>query len=513
MADKQLWSGDNARRITRRIIVECDLVLQTPALFGTGDHDLITDMPLLVDAYDGVTPVLTGASLTGALRAYLWARERGYRVGDPTEKPPDDLTEKPPDEKPEFCTELLFGGFKGHDGGLQSALIVDDAFGTNFGVETRDGVRIEAKTRTAASGNLFDMQVWRAGTTFPLRLELLLANPRRDMGSDYHLRLKQGLAIALAGLTDGGITLGGRKKRGFGRITTHNWRIKAYDLTSTSGLCDWLKHGHIPLAEQQLTPTDDPLEHPEFGFEALIDQRHRFRMEAEFVLDGSLLIRSAGRPNSISPDMVHLTNHEGKPIISGTSITGALRSRSRRILNLFHDDETTRQRINDLFGVFGAGEDASASRLIVEETLIEQPQFELVQNRVAIDRFTGGAKDSALFNEQPVFGKRDKKGTLQTRLRVNLTIRNPQKRDIGLMLLLLKDLWVGDLPLGGEVSVGRGRLAGRVAQIHYRHHHDDKWQTEAWCLEHQQGRIKVEGVAPQRLEQEFVSAVSRGATR
>lgn len=505
MADKQFWSGDNSRRITQRIIIEGDLVLQTPASFGTGDHDLITDMPLLVDGYDGVTPVLTGASLTGALRAYLGAREAGYRQSD-----------KVIAQSPSRFTEALFGrfkfgGFKGDDDGLQSALIIEDAYGTNFGMETRAGVRIDPKTRTASNKELFDMQAWQAGTTFRLRFELLIAQPRRKMGKDYHQRLKQGLALALEGLTDGSITLGGRKKRGYGRFTTQNWRIKPYDLTIADGLCDWLKNGHKPLADQQIKPLASPTEHPEFSFEELIDQRHRFRMEAEFALDGSLLVRSAGRPNSNSPDMVHLTDHEGKPIIAGTSITGALRSRTHRILNLFHNEETTRQRINDLFGVFGkdlrSTENPSASRLLVEETVIEEPQFELVQNRVAIDRFTGGAKDSALFNEQPVFGRKNNK----TRLHVNLTIYNPKPQDIGLMLLLLKDLWTGDLPLGGEVSVGRGRLCGQTVQMQYRHkdNENQQWQTENWQIANDEGQLSVEGVTTDRLEQ-FVTAVRTG---
>ncbi len=498
MADKQFWSGDNSRRITQRIIVEGDLVLQTPALFGTGDHDLITDMPLLVDGYDGVTPVLTGASLTGALRAYLGAREVGYLQ-------PDKVIANSANK----LTEALFGGFKGDDDGLQSAVIVDDAYGINFGMETRDGVRIDPQTRTASNQELFNMQAWQAGTIFPLRFELLLAQPRHKMGKNYHQRLKQGLAIALEGLTDGAITLGGRKKRGYGRFTTQNWRIKPYDLTTAAGLCDWLKNGHKPLADQQIESLEKPTQHPVFDFGSLIDHRHRFRMEAEFALDSSLLVRSAGRPNSNSPDMVHLSNNKGEPIISGTSITGALRSRTHRILNLFHDEKTTRQRINDLFGVFGKDlrdtDNPSASRLLVEETIIEEPQFELVQNRVAIDRFTGGAKDSALFNEQPVFGRNNGK----TRLHVNLTIHNPKPQDIGLMLLLLKDLWMGDLALGGEASVGRGRLRGQIVHMQYRHYENQQWQTENWQIANDNGQLSLTGATPDHLEQ-FVAAVHTG---
>ena len=64
-----------------------------------------------------------------------------------------------------------------------------------------------------------------------------------------------------------------------------------------------------------------------------------------------------------------------------------------------------------------------------------------------------------------------------TRLRLELSLRQPavadrvddakreaeaqtRRAEIGLLLMLLKDLCSGDLPLGGETGVGRGRLRG-----------------------------------------------------
>ena len=46
-------------------------------------------------------------------------------------------------------------------------------------------------------------------------------------------------------------------------------------------------------------------------------------------------------------------------------------------------------------------------------------------------------------------------------------------------MLLLKDLWTGDLPLGGEISVGRGRLCGRSATLSWKR----AGQTEEWRIE------------------------------
>ena len=524
------WLGRKSRCIEQRIVVEGELVLQTPAHFGDGDSDNFTDMPLLVDAADGLSPLLTGATLAGALRAYLHSREQGYRQPD---KPGEDT-----------LTELLFGGFKEDNNGGQSALIVDDARGNNYTTQYRDGVRLDPTTRTAyverdkdddgeirERGHLFDMQVWSAGTSFPIRLELLLAVPQHINGNyskETHFeRLQKALLIALQGLSDGGITLGGRKNRGYGRITVNNWRVKKYDLLSKAGLMEWLTMGNSPLQDapvDELTQTDA---FKQFENEDLTDRREYFRMEAAFKLDGSLLIRANGLPGSNSPDMVHLTDHDGKPVLSGTSVAGALRQRARRILNLvYKDEEEAAKWLNNLFGDEEMRDNFYASRLIVEETKIEKPQFDLVQNRVAIDRFTGGALDTALFNEQPVFGKPE------TRLKINLRLikpvtpykPDPQKSDaenkadfekqqeqnektfqsqIGLLLLLLKDLWAGDLPLGGEASVGRGRLQGKTAVLTYK----QTGKTEKWRLiEGENKQITVETESITSL-QSFVDAL------
>lgn len=83
----------------------------------------------------------------------------------------------------------------------------------------------------------------------------------------------------------------------------------------------------------------------------------------------------------------------------------------------------------------------------------------MIQNRIAIDRFTGGAYQGALFNEQPVFPKES------TRVVLNMKLHKPENYEIGLLLLLLKDLWTNDLPIGGTSSIGRGRLKGIEATL------------------------------------------------
>ena len=90
----------------------------------------------------------------------------------------------------------------------------------------------------------------------------------------------------------------------------------------------------------------------------------------------------------------------------------------------------------------------------------------LVQTRVKIDRFTGGAYEGALFTEQPLIGKPDSEVELHLTLRVPCDAKEPDQRELGLLMLLLKDLWTGDLPVGGESGIGRGRLKGKRSNLY-----------------------------------------------
>lgn len=437
------------REIVERWVIEGRLQLKTPAHLGNGDSDELTDMPLLVDARDGISPLLTGASLAGALRAYLGEWERGYnqqRYGAEVDQG--------------SATVKLFGMLSGQDDGEQSRLIVEDALGQAETVERRHGVGIDPTSRTAKEKRLYDTRLWPAGSTFKLRLELLISQ------GDDGILLHRALATALTGLTDGGITLGMRKRRGFGQACVTAWRVRCYDLRKLDNLFAWIEHGAEDLGDQPPACTNIA---QALDVSALLpDQRDWFSVEGEFSLDGSsLLIRTEGL-DSGDPDMVHLQARQpdgsAQPVLSGTSLAGALRARAYKIVHTLTDSDQAKRLSNALFGPedIEGGDKGAASRLHVEERVIRQARTDLVQHRVSIDRFTGGALPTALFNQQPAIG------LAETVVTLGLRLRAPEPHEIGLLLLLLKDLWTGDLPLGGESSVGRGRLRGQ--RLILRHH-------------------------------------------
>ena len=298
MSKKSPETWRRPRPVQKRILVRGKLELVTPTHFGAGDPDPLSHvkMALLKDPLTGKA-LLPGASIAGALRNYLREYQLGY------DKPFADFELE---QNTWACK--LFGGYKGDDDGVQSLLIVDDALAEIDNVELRDGVRIEAATRTAKKDMLFSMEALPASTKFNLSFELLVPNAEKD-------ELTKILALALQGLEQGEITLGARKLRGFGQCKIAGWQVTEYNLTKPQGLIDWLTRKTSAPAEKSIK---DALGVNLADYEDK-DARKYFDLQAKFAVDGSLLIRSGFGSIEGSPDTAHLhienKNGQTTPII------------------------------------------------------------------------------------------------------------------------------------------------------------------------------------------------------
>jgi CRISPR/Cas system CSM-associated protein Csm3 (group 7 of RAMP superfamily) len=469
----------NQRHIIERIIIRGTLILDTPTCLGSGDADGPTDMMLARDSISSHA-ILTGASIAGALRNYVHENEHGYGKNE---------QKNGKEEQNNSLSTSLFGGIAKDDDGDQSPLIINDSISSQVPkIELRDGVKINSATGTPADKAKYDLELLQAGTEFPLSFELLI-----DKHDDKNRLIKE-LAIALSGLEKGEISLGMKKRRGFGRCKVERWQVWNFNLEDASDRTSWLLFDRecsnkLPVITDKIADAlDVVLDEGE-------DKRDRFLLHAEFKLVGSLLIRSGQDSTGRAPDVVHLKSHrpnksESQSVLSGTSLAGVLRHRAERIVKTLGSCSPI---VDKLFG-FVVGNKSQASRLVVHEKVIENAT-ELVQTRIAIDRFTGGAYHGALFEEQPIFGG-DK-----TRVCIELELRNPKDNEIGLLLLLLKDLWTQDLPVGGESSIGRGRLQGESATLTWK-----KYQKK-WTISqaHPGQLLQVTGSNKQDLE-EYVQA-------
>ncbi len=511
---------DNSRKVTERIFIRGRLRLDTPAGFGNGETVGLMDMALVHDPLDGVTPLLTGSSIAGALRSSLREYDHGFGWAESPESPAKSRAEK---LFGHLDDSLVSGRDRRIKGSVYSWLMVDDSLGElpdeGEVIEIRDGVAIDPKTRTAerksspkgtgkGKGKKFERELLPAGTIFPLGLELWIStdNERDD--------LLDALAVALHGLQTGGIGLGARKRRGYGQCGVTDWKVWRYPMNRVDGLLGWLSHTpRSPEAPgcacgdniMELLGASTPHGH----------QGESFRIEATFSLLDSLIIRSDIAAED-APDVRHLHSwRDGSPtpILPGTSLAGALRARALKIARTIRRDIAD-PMIDDMFGrrIDSREDDPSGSLLLVRETKIEGGSVDRVQSRVKIDRFTGGAYPRALLSEQPLFARMGKE---PARVKVDIELRKPVHRDdgsfdaqVGLLLLVLKDLWTGDLPLGGESGIGRGRLQGEMATLTLREsplEEDDL----TWTIEREpDGRLRLGGKGGQTmLEDRFLQAL------
>ena len=449
-----------SREIVERIIIKGELIMETPASFGSGDTGELVDIPLLLDPLEGKA-LLTGTSLAGALRSYLRERECGYGgIGD------------------ERSLYLNLFGHQQNGEGEQSLLIVHDSLGAKPIVELRDGVKINPIFRTALDKHKFDFELLEAGTSFQIQLELLVQEKKKD-------ELIRGLAIALQGLEKSEINLGVRKRRGFGKCRVKEWKVHRYDLNKPGELIGWL------IKDETIGKTGTSISELLDASSYDLDNRNMLTMNATFSLNGSLLIGS-GFDDVNAPDSVHLkSNRDGQavPVLSGTSVAGALRARALRIANTISKSGNAETWVDKLFGppvrpsrVKTSRNQNPASKLITAETEIINP-LNLVQSRDKIERFTSGAYLEALFHEQPVFG-------LDTGIKVDILIQQPENAQIGMLLLLLKDMWTSDLPLGGEVGIGRGRLRGESVTLTFR---SADSEPEQWIIKQGKNGLEITG--------------------
>jgi CRISPR/Cas system CSM-associated protein Csm3 (group 7 of RAMP superfamily) len=425
------------RAVVARWVITGTLETTTASQIGSQEGDVC-------DVTFGRTPdgqaFLPGSTLAGALRSSLSDRRAGYRHQEPAE------------------AGLVFGNLQDRE----SPVIVFDSFAElPAAASIRDGLRIDPCTGTADEHYKYDRELALPGVRFPIRVDVVVTEGLNEVA------LLGCLADALDGLSDGSVRLGARKSRGLGACIGSGYRARRFRLDSREG---WERYA----ASDPVQPTTGLPEHPGVR-DALTavtdstidlaglarsgpDERSRATFEFALAIDGTMLIRAPGTAAD-DPDAVHLTE-QGHQLLSGTSLAGVLRSHAGRILNTLQDLgllKDTAVTVEALFGSWptqGASDKAlQASRVLVTEAQVCDNRL-YRQSRVKIDRFTGGAIDQALFEEQPCVG-----GSVA----VQVDILDPTPAEIGLMALVARDLCEGLLPLGGGAAVGRGVLKGNAS--------------------------------------------------
>jgi CRISPR-associated protein (TIGR03986 family) len=321
--------------------------------------------------------------------------------------------------------------------------------------------RIDRDTQTVADRLLFNQERVAPGAAFSG--SFLLQHHDPEAGIKLVAQLL-GLLNAASAPTQGGLPLGGDTGRGMGRVNFTNLQVSHF---GPEQFTKWLSNG------AQGTWRDGAEKATVLAtvFTALqpVELKLHIQFTSRFLInEPSRTAKGEGDSSVAHTPRLDLS---GKPVLPATSLHGALRAQAERILRTlgldpggaggkaFDPSSPGGQLISALFG----HTDRAAALEQAAPPRCTAPGALHTQDFIAIDRFTGGGKDGAKYNAQSVYCP-----AFEARLRLNAQRLNNALRDAhgenatlqaaarGLLLLTLRDLAEGDIPLGWGKRKGYG---------------------------------------------------------
>lgn len=451
---------ENIRYIARFI-----LEAKTPLFVGSGEASLLTDALVQKDC-NGL-PMMPGSSLAGVLR-------HSFQVSK---------------EKEDKWNNIF--GFQDGRKGEGSRLRVSNAYmmlNENAMAEgmleevpanihekysklpKRQHVRINHKG-VAEQNGLFDNEVVYAGTRFKFEIELVGSEVLKDIWLEMLQAIHQST-----------FRLGSGTRNGYGNLAVLDAKQKVFDLTNETDFNKYLNldpslNGDFKADTFQKSNTNQNLTYT-----------LNLKPDSFFIFsEGSGDDKADNKPKEeeVAVYEENKIDFKNKTLIPASSIKGALAHRTafqyNKIKGRFIDQladtmggvdnvfklftGTNNTAVAELFGMGGGetqkvnGDDTtvglSRGHVILDDQYIISNNDKIF-NHVAIDRFTGGAMDGALFSE---------KVSQTNGLILNIVLDTDKFTNNQVLEAFeeaLKDVCDGLLPLGGMTTKGHGIFTGNL---------------------------------------------------
>ncbi len=462
---------------THRFLARFVIEAETPLAVGSGEKDILTDALVATDV-NGL-PYIPGTAIAGVVRHMI-----------------EDV------KTTDFDVNQIFGFQKGQDGqgseiifteakilnskgevvdGMKLDAIKTDPLLQNYNkLPIRQHVRINDKGVTDKAGK-FDEQVCFAGTRFCFELEMVAKCETVD---NFNKILEQ--------VQSQTFRIGGGTRSGFGKIKVVDLQTKTLDLTKQDQLKAYLDKSSALDSDFW----DSKYHKPESNDKNDGWVKYELKLHPEdFFLFGSGYGDDEVDMTPVKEKKVVWKDGKGElteelVLIPATSVKGALAHRVayhyNKLTSVFADKLKTQEErekvvgknnkaVRDLFG--SEGEKDTDNKMVNQlrgnvlfSDVIEQKLKDKILNHVAIDRFTGGAIDGALFSEKNTYGRGQefilnilaKKSALEGE-KIQESFEDA-----------LKDICKGMLPLGGGVNRGNGVFKGSLFENNVEVYPEDK---------------------------------------
>ncbi len=445
-------------KYTHRYIARIILEAETALFVGSGETSLTKDALVQKDHHG--FPMISGTSLTGVLRHALEENGKTKELNS-------------------------FFGFQEGKEGLGSKLKISSAYlilndcriaeglvlAENNRVllnhfdnlPTRQHVRINDKgVADKEKGGLFDNEVVYKGCRFVFEMEV------KGDGNDETLWL-----ALLKQLNNPLFRLGQGTRNGYGKMKVGSCKQKVFNLTDETGFDTYLNFDPSFNAENKC------LEDYEFeGWkDSLIHYQLKLKPEDFFIFNSGFGDEEVDN-TPVTETVVEYKNgilvfREGQTLIPASSIKGAISHRTafhfNKKMEAFADKEnakpeprtgTDNDAVYQLFGTETGTKERPAHRgkAIFNDSYLKNAKNDKIFNHVAIDRFTGGSMDGALFSEKVT--------SYDKELEIDIYLEKLEnKKAIDAIKAFedaLCDICKGLLPLGGMTTKGHGMFTGKL---------------------------------------------------
>ena len=420
-----------------RYIAHITLEAETPLKVGSADSDFMKDSPIQKD-WNGL-PMILGTSIAGVLR-------KDFEGND------DEVFGK------EFGSKVIFS----------NALLVDENGKVNEGLllektpflELFDNLPQREHTAITEKGvakehSKFDEEVVYKGTQFKFVLEML----------DDNASFEQLLAM----LQSPAFRLGGGSTKGFGKFKV--LEILTQTIETPQALANYSSSLNSTEGSRvDLSTTNEAKNHSIYRLNIAPD---------DFFMFGS----GFGDDDADQIPVVEKVMDYGKKdlsqkhiLIPATSVKGAIAHRTAYHFNLqnkfFIGNEKVKKVVTELFGEAKNSKDkidGSKGKLLFSDLFKLDRNETKVFDHVAIDRFTGGGLDGALFQEKTTAQEDEwEVEILLEHYKENKNLSDEEKKEeknkyqkaVKAFESTLDDVCSGMLPLGGATTKGHGVFTG-----------------------------------------------------
>ena len=299
-------------------------------------------------------------------------------------------------------------------------------------ISKRDSVKLD-EFKVSEDGAKFDMEALEPGIRFVTYIEQNIE--KSDEAED-----KDILDAICDKWLGGRVYIGSKTMRGYGELGDVEILVKEFDMTNPKEAMSWLdfdmydseswKDGNVYTAKETKNN----------------------KIVLSLKQAGGISIRKyttkvTATGGKSEPDFEQLTvtiNGKEYPVIPGTSWAGAFRHRMEELVDGLDSKK--------FFGYVGESKNkkensGSKGKVRFSETILKGAN-EKILSRNAIDRFSGGAANQALFTEKTYYD-----GSTDLIISFEVT---PDENLTAALAATIADLHYGFLAVGGLTSIGRG---------------------------------------------------------